>query len=204
MDLNADSRLRIAQVCDGFPHYVHLITEKLLWIAFRSEEEVTTLTPEHYIEAINNALLGVEARLREIYDQAVKMEDDEYQEILWSIADHFELERNIKSIYSNSYERIMSDCGRAALPYEKFNGHIRALRSAKHGSIVKSIRPGWIGFTENLVRGYVRLKAESQGVRLALEHEPSPDPKYMWKKNASQGRAKNLPFPKYSWGKPRG
>ena len=36
LTINADSRLRIAQVSDGFPHYVHLIAQKLFWAAFRS------------------------------------------------------------------------------------------------------------------------------------------------------------------------
>lgn len=200
LKLNDDSRLRIAQVSDGFPHYVHLTCEKLFWIALRSEEEVELLTPDHYMEAVRNALTGVEARLREIYDQAVKKENDEYQEILWAVADHFELERNNKAIYANSYERIMSKIRRPALSFEKFSSHLAALRSEKHGSILCSARSGWIRFSENLVRGYVRLVAESQGVRLAMEHEPSPDPKFMWQARGPVGRDPGFSLPRYNWG----
>ncbi len=34
LTVNSDSRLRIAQVSDGFPHYIHLICEKLFWLAY--------------------------------------------------------------------------------------------------------------------------------------------------------------------------
>lgn len=199
LQINDDSRLRIAQVSDGFPHYVHLICEKLFWVAFRTEEEVDSLTPEHYMEAVRNALAGVEARLREIYDEAVKKEDDEYQVILWSVADHFELDRNIKAIYANSYERIMAEIGQRPLALEKFNVHLKSLKGKQHGTILCSVRPGWIRFSENLVRGYVRLVAESQGIRLAMEHEPSPDPKYLWRSKGPVGKAPGFFLPRYNW-----
>lgn len=200
LQVNADSRLRIAQVSDGFPHYVHLLCEKLFWAAFRSEDQIELLTPEHYMEAVRDALLGVEARLREIYDEAVKKERDEYQEILWAIADHFELERNTRMIYENSYRRIMADLERPPLSFEKFNGHLTQLRRPSHGKVVSSARSGWVKFSENLVRGYVRLKAESQGVRLALEHEPGPDPKVVWKKGPSSAVNPVYKHPRYTWG----
>ena len=195
LTVNDDSRLRIAQVSDGFPHYVHLICEKLFWIALRCEEEVDELNPEHYIQAVKNALAGVETRLRDIYDHAVKKENDEYQQILWAVADHFELERNNKSIYVNSYERIMSDLGKVPLSFERFSENLSALKNKKHAAILRSTRSGWIRFSENLVRGYVRLVAESQGVRLALEHEPSPDPKEKWMSKGKLGRSAVFPLP---------
>jgi uncharacterized protein len=91
---------------------VHLICEKLFWLAYREEEDVEELTPAHYMEAVQNALVNVEARLRKAYDKAVKKDLDQYQEILWAVADHYELERNAQSIYTNSYQRIMSDLER--------------------------------------------------------------------------------------------
>jgi hypothetical protein len=203
LNVDGDSRLRIAQVSDGFPHYVHLICEKLFWLAYRDDDVISELTPDHYILAVRNALMGVEARLRNIYDQAVKKHMDEYQEVLWAIADHFELERNSRTVYSNSYERIMADLGRTPLPYDRFSSHITSLKSARHGAIICSARKGWVRFSENLVRGYVRLKAESQGVRLAMEHEPSPDPKPSWGKSANTGVAPLYSPPRYNFGSGR-
>lgn len=105
LTVNSDSRLRIAQVSDGFPHYVHLICEKLFWRAYRADEEVDELTPDDYMAAVQAALNSVEARLRAAYDLALRKDLDQYQEVLWAVADHYELTRNTQSIYSNSYER---------------------------------------------------------------------------------------------------
>ncbi|RYD59269.1 MAG: hypothetical protein EOP83_20615 [Verrucomicrobiaceae bacterium] len=182
---------------------MHLICEKLFWLAYRDDDVISELTPDHYILAVRNALMGVEARLRNIYDQAVKKHMDEYQEVLWAIADHFELERNSRTVYSNSYERIMADLGRTPLPYDRFSSHITLLKSARHGAIICSSRKDWVRFSENLVRGYVRMKAESQGVRLAMEHEPSPDPKRSWGKSANTGVAPLYSPPRYNFGSGR-
>ena len=177
LTIDADSRLRIAQVSDGFLHYVHLIAQKLFWAAFRSPTITQELTPEDYMDAVREALGSVESRLRSSYDLATKKDQDSYQEVLWSVADHFELERNNRRIYNESYQRVMADIRRPALSFDDFQTRLANLKSKRHGSILSGNRRGWIHFTENLIRGYVRPVAESKGVRLALEHEPGPEPK---------------------------
>jgi hypothetical protein len=202
LNVNEDSKLRIAQVSDGFPHYVHLICEKLFWLAFRAEDDIEELSPEFYMEAVRNALGSVEARLRAAYDLAVKKDLDQYQEILWAVADHYELERNIQSIYMNSYERIMQLRGREPLSQSVFSARISALRGKGHGSILTGGRRGWVKFSENLIRGYVRLVAEANGVRLALEHEPVPAPKTLTAAGGRRGIDPAAPRRQYlSWGK---
>lgn len=202
LTVNSDSRLRIAQVSDGFPHYVHLICEKLFWRAFRSDEEIEELTPEDYMGAVQAALNSVEARLRTAYDLAVKKDLDEYQEVLWAVADHYELSRNTQSIYSNSYERIMEERGRKPLTQKTFMTRLSALKTPRHGSILISERRGWIRFSENLIRGYVRLVAEAGGVRLALEHEPAPPPKVLTADTGRRGIDPAAPRRNYgSWGR---
>lgn len=202
LSVNPDSRLRIAQVSDGFPHYVHLICEKLFWLAYREEADVDELTPIQYMEAVQNALTNVEARLRNAYDKAVKKDLDQYQEVLWSVADHYELERNAQSIYTNSYERIMSDLGRPPIAQKIFMTRLNALKGKGHGEILCSGRRGWVKFSENLIRGYVRLVAEGSGVRLALEHEPAPAPKALTVGPHRRGIDPAAPRRNYgSWGK---
>lgn len=202
LTVNSDSRLRIAQVSDGFPHYVHLICEKLFWRAFRAEEEIDELTPEDYMAAVQAALNSVEARLRAAYDLAVKKDLDQYQEVLWAVADHYELTRNTQSIYSNSYERIMEERGRTPLTQKTFMARLTALKSPSHGAILTGERRGWIRFSENLIRGYVRLVAESSGVRLALEHEPAPPPKVLTANAGRRGIDPAAPTRSYgSWGR---
>jgi energy-coupling factor transporter ATP-binding protein EcfA2 len=202
LSVNSDSRLRIAQVSDGFPHYVHLICEKLFWRAFRADEEIEELSPEDYMAAVQTALNSVEARLRAAYDLAVKKDLDQYQEVLWAVADHYELSRNTQSIYSNSYERIMEARGRTPLAQKTFMTRLTALKSPRHGSILTGDRRGWIRFSENLIRGYVRLVAEASGVRLALEHEPAPPPKVLTANTGRRGIDPAAPRRSYgSWGK---
>jgi hypothetical protein len=199
--INADSKLRIAQVSDGFPHYVHLVAQKLFWGAFRAPHVVRELTPEDYMDAVREALGSVESRLRNAYDVATKKDQDSYQEVLWSVADHFELERNNRRVYNESYQRVMSDVGRPALSFDEFQARLTNLKGSRHGSILSSNRRGWIHFTENLIRGYVRLVAESKGVRLALEHEPGPEPRRITASAASRGV--DPAFPRSTYGRPR-
>ena len=140
LTLNQDSRMRIAQVSDGFPHYVHLICEKLFWRAFRAEHDVDEISPEDYMRSVASALESVESRLRAAYDKAVKKKLDEYQDVLWAVADHYELERHVASVYNNSYQRIMADRQRTPLSQKLFIARITALKSAAHGEILSSPR----------------------------------------------------------------
>jgi uncharacterized protein len=56
------------------------------------------------------------------------------------------------------------------LPREKFTQRINALKRATHGSILRGSRQGWYEFSEPVMRGYVRLRAEAQGVQLGADH----------------------------------
>lgn len=202
LTINDDSRLRIAQVSDGFPHYVHLLCEKLFWQAFRADGPVDEITPDDYMHGVTAALENVEARLRLAYDKAVKKQVDEYQEVLWAVADHYELERNTAAIYTNSYERIMNDLGRTPVTRRTFTTRLNALKTPAHGSVLTSARRNWVQFSENLIRGYVRLVAEGAGVRLALEHEPAPPPKTLTVGARRLGIDPAAPRRNYgSWGK---
>lgn len=200
LTLNQDSRLRVAQVSDGFPHYVHLVAQKLFWGAYREPEPVHELSPADYMEAVREALGSVESRLRAAYDVATKKDQDTYQEVLWAVADHFELERNNRRVYTDSYLRVMEDVKRPALTFDDFQTRLTNLKSQRHGAILKSERRGWIRFSENLLRGYVRLVAESKGVRLALEHERGPEPKALTASARSTGI--HPAFSRPSFGRP--
>jgi uncharacterized protein len=123
------------------------------------------------MRAIAAALMSTEAHLRSAYDKATMKYDDAYQEVLWAMADHFELIRNAKSVYDTSYQRIMELRQKPPLSYEQFKSRINNMKMPRHGEIVASDRANWFHFRENMIRGYVRLRAEGVGVRLALEHE---------------------------------
>jgi hypothetical protein len=161
--------LRIAQISDGFPHYVHLITEKLLWLAFEDSEVIITTKPQHYSGAVKAAVIDIEPHVKQLYENATLKYKADYEHVLWAVADHHSLKRRSIDIY-NSYKRIALNLGETPLVRERFNQRINTLKRPTHGSILKANRQGWYEFSEAVVRGYVRLRAEARGVELGNDH----------------------------------
>lgn len=169
IEVDDHSKFRITAISDGFPHYVHLVCLKLYWEMFNDPSQLETSTPDRYAQAINEAVRGIEPHLRRSYDKATMKDRDEYQEILWAVADHSDLTRNTKDIY-RSYERIMDVRNKEPMSWRRFIAKLNVLKNENYGSVLKSERRSWYGFSENIVRGYVRLRAEDLGCPLALEH----------------------------------
>lgn len=162
------SAIRIAAVSDGFPHYVHLVCEKLFWEVFEDDAPVAVTQAHHYVAAVKAAVQDIEAYLRGAYDKATKKYQRDYEEVLWAAADNNELIRRSTDIFK-SYKRIMRGNDKA-LSRDKFNQRMNALKKPTHGSVFKATRQGWYEFRENILRGYVRLRAEEQGVQLDIDH----------------------------------
>lgn len=190
VEVGYDTIIRIGQVSDGFPHYVHLIGEKMFWRLFNKEESVDRATADDYVHAVRDAAESIQAFLQEAYNRATRKYTNDYEEVLWAAADAPQLERPSSQIFQ-SYRRILS-----SLPNDrrlrdeksiaaqwfrggdrdeedlrkKFNGRINRLKTPAHGSILIGTRAGWYEFRENIVRGYVRLRAEEAGVPLEVDH----------------------------------
>lgn len=190
IEVGRDTTIRIGQVSDGFPHYVHLIGEKMFWILFNKAEVVERALADDYVQAITNAAESIQAFLQESYNRATRKYTNDYEEILWAVADAPQLERSSSQVFQ-SYKRILG-----SLPQDrrlrdeksiaarwfndddkdeedlrkKFNGRINRLKTTAHGSILMGTRTGWYEFRENIVRGYVRLRAEQAGVPLEVDH----------------------------------
>jgi hypothetical protein len=162
-------RYRIAAISDGFPHYVHLVGEKLFWAMFRDPHPRSEPNQEHYHEAVNAAVLAIEQYLKAAYDAATMKATNEYEDVLWAFADHPELIRSIDSIY-DSYLDIMRKLEESPIDRNTFVGHLQTLKSASSGSILTSNRRTFYRFRENILRGYVRLRAEDQGLELARDY----------------------------------
>jgi uncharacterized protein len=177
LNIGEPYRYRIAAISDGFPHYIHLVCEKLLWNMFNDDDCTDSITPEHYQSAIKSSVEGIELQLKKSYDKATIKKHDDYHEVLWAAADHADLIRHTDDIY-NSYLRIIDMRSKEPLTKDKFNARLRSLRNEPCGSILElhMERQGWYQFRESIVRGYVRLFAESQEVPLALEVSPGGEP----------------------------
>jgi hypothetical protein len=101
-------------ISDGFPHYVHLITEKLLWQVFEDTEELHRSQPPHYSKAVAAAVVDIEPHLKAMYEKASMKYKSDYESVLWAVADHHELKRRSTDIFA-SYTRIMRTMGEEAL-----------------------------------------------------------------------------------------
>ena len=171
---------RIARISDGFPHYVHFLSEKLFWRVHEAENG-GRVTGALFEEAMSDASREMDMKLRAPYETATQKYNNDYEEILWAVADGHELRKRSADIF-NSYNRIMKEIiSKApeeskivALEREKFNQRINALKQASHASILTGSRAGWYEFTEKVVRGYVRLRAEQKGVQLEVDHPAVP------------------------------
>jgi hypothetical protein len=171
LDLDNNVAWRIAMVSDGFPYYIHLIMEKMLWEAFTAGDPVETLEQSHYLAGLAVAIGEITAELRLPYEKAVLNRSREYEAVVWATADGEDLQRDSANMYA-SYEMVcMKRREEAALSRQKFGERLRQLRSAAYGSILKSMekRPGWFTYTEKMLRGYVRMQAEANGVELTGE-----------------------------------
>lgn len=166
--IDEDTVIRIARISDGFPHYVHFIAEKLFWKVYEAENE-GEVTPELFDAAMDEAAGAMDMKLRGPYEIATQKYGNDYEAVLWAVADGHELRRRSSDIFE-SYVKITRQLGTAALTRDQFNSRINRLKQPAHGQILTGTRQGWYEFTEKMIRGYVRLKAERAGADLATDH----------------------------------
>ncbi|MGE3230664.1 MAG: AAA family ATPase [Hyphomicrobium sp.] len=170
VEVDYESLMRAALISDGFPYYVHLIGEHLFWQMFDDPRDVTVSSPEHFDRALTIAAEMAEPNLKSTYEKATQKYKNDYEEVLWAVADNSMMRRQLSEIYTSSYLRIMELRKKAPLAKATFSSKLSALASDRHGSILEGTGAGWYQFRENRHRGYVRLVAERNGISLHSEH----------------------------------
>lgn len=182
--LDEQVKVRIAAVSDGYPYYVHLITEKLLWRVFDHPSIISQVEPDLYLLGLRDAIEGINAELKSHYDQAVTHQPEEFTEVLWATADSDFVDRTQDDVFT-SYGYVMEQrLALHRLPVErsKFASIITKLKSKSCGPVIVTTtvngtpKKGWISYRENLLRGFVRMQAEAHGVELLGMAEAPPDP----------------------------
>lgn len=95
----------------------------------------------------------------------------ELEEILWSTADSEFLDRYLADMYESYKYVIHQRRDRSLIDYSRFCAHIRTLKGKKYEEILEADpnRPGLYAYREKMLRGYVRMQAEANGVKLAGE-----------------------------------
>lgn len=171
-------RTRIAIISDGFPHYVHLVCFQLFWQMFYDAEERDVASAEHYREAVAEAVRAGDVRYQPDYDKAIQRQSNDYELVLWAAAAHYELVRKSTDIYT-FYKDVLLKLIQTdkELDAKQFSTHLRNLKSPRYGAVLRSHKPGWFQFQESMMRGYVRLRAEAQGIELPHDHTPEPNPR---------------------------
>jgi hypothetical protein len=172
ISIDQTSRYRIAMISDGFPHFVHLLCEKLFWAVF-NEENGMTVTPSLFERALQQAVQSMQPELRKSYERATRKYTNDYESILWAVADGDELQRPSRDIWE-SYKRIMSDLGKEPLIRSKFQDRLNKLKSEPYARILHASRAGWYEYREKIVRGFARLRAMQSGIILEREHPLQP------------------------------
>jgi len=159
--------IRLAAVSDGYPYYVHLIVEKLLWLLFEKDEIVNVVTWEDYYAALDQAIVGIAAELARPYDMAVNQRSKDYEQILWSTSADEWQGAYLSDMYQQ-YTSILSQMeDKTVLPYDKFASRVRNLLKPEYGEILrKGQKQGYYHYKEKMLRGYIRMQAEANRIEI--------------------------------------
>lgn len=174
ISIDKDINIRIALISDGYPYYIHKIVEQLLWVLFEKDTWVTEVCLEDYYKAISRTVDSISAELSRPYEKAVNQRSQDYEEVVWSttIADD-NIGIYLKPMY-DSYKYIMNQRHeKICLDQTKYANRIRNLLKEENGSILaKGLKTGQYIYNEKMLRGYVRLRAEVQKIKLIEEDSP--------------------------------
>ncbi len=180
IEIPRDIYIRLAAVSDGYPYYVHLIVEKILWLLFEKEEVVTKVSWDDYYSALDKAIVGITAELSRPYEMAVNQRSRDYEEVLWSTSAD-EWQGAYLSDMHGQYVNILSQIdGKDALSYAKFSSRIRNLLKAEYGGILKKGKKrGYYHYREKMLRGYIRMQAEANRIEIISKEAEATIKNYM-------------------------
>lgn len=109
--------------------------------------------------------------------KAVLHRDKEYEDIVWSTADGEELFCSITAMHQ-SYKMVIDQrSNRVIMDAKRFGEYLRKLKQSVFGEVLVQIdgRPGWYSYKEKMLRGYVRMQADANGINLKGDyHIPKP------------------------------
>lgn len=165
-------RYRIAQVSDGFPHYVHLIGQRMFYNYFEDPHASGEVASDHFEQAIHQATTSVEPHLRALYEKATEKygNSEDYELVLWAAASHPDLKRKATDIY-DAYCEICNKLKKPSIDRGMFNNRLNPLKDKAHGEVLVGTRQGWYEFNEPMLRGLCRLRAMAKyGLSLGKEY----------------------------------
>lgn len=183
IDYHDDIPYRIAGISDGFPYYVHLITEKLLWRVYEDELERMPVGLEEYLDAVAEAAHSIAPHLKGPYEKATERPSGEdFHYVIWGAAATTDLRRQVSEMYEpycdviNQIRLHLKDKTIVASDRAAFTRRLTNLTKHDYGPLLQRAysRRGWYEFTENMIRGYAKLVAELNGVEIWKKDAPQP------------------------------
>lgn len=173
---------RVVAVADGYPHFAHLIALHVLSVAIVSDAK--EIDNGIYNEGLQEAVEGGLEGLAGVYEKAVMRGEQIYKYILWTMADSNMLDQ-MKDDIINNYENLSQKHRWGAVDVEGATTALQRLKTSAHGEIIKNTPQRTTGtakkvyryvrFSEPLMRAYVRLRAENEGVQLGPENSRLPN-----------------------------
>lgn len=167
--IDDEIKIRASRIADGYPYFMHLIGDCLLWNMFENGND--TASPEAFEQAVRQAVEDAEPMLRECYDAATKKyANEDYHEILWAVSAVRVFPKKWREIYERYYLEIIKPHDREGrLSQDDFYSRLLKLTKENHGAILQTNENGWYQFRENVVRSYVRLRAVEAGIDLEVD-----------------------------------
>ena len=162
--------VRISQISGGYAHFTHLILKNVMLCAYESELRNEQISSEVYSLGIGKSVHQSAARFKEAYETATQKATDANIEVLWSVAHGPHLRKQIKTIMSDYLDIMELRPTRTPLDGQRLRNSLNSLVSkSTFSKILKRHKVGWYEFRDPMMRSYVRLQAEQEGVELG-EH----------------------------------
>ena len=171
ISISDELKYKIAGLSDGFPHYVHLLCEKILVEVHKSNSGAKSVSHDLFILGLDSAINSVGEQIKKDYVKATEGRKDSFHHILWATADSADLIRQVQHVQF-SYVNICKTLDIEPLTQGEFKKHLQRLREQSSNNILTrglGTRPGWIKFKESILRGFIRMYAERHGVTLDFE-----------------------------------
>jgi hypothetical protein len=177
--IERETQFRIAQISDGFPYFIHLITEKTIWRWFAdSGSDPNRTSAEHYEHGLVDASNAAAPELKDPYDEAASKYALDGELIVWALATGDLLEKQIKLVHQDFCEIYdgYHSCNKPnkRLNQNQISARLSLFMTEDYGRMVKRPRRSYYSFAEKRMRGYARLRAALRGVELRPDHPLIP------------------------------
>lgn len=167
MEIRNDFKYRIAKISDGFPSFVHLITEKVLTAAYDSGSNY--VDGDSYEQGLEDALSSIEFSLKKNYEAILHRNTHKYEHVVWAIANDRLLDVNVDIIWQH-YTHICDIIKIKPASRPNIKTKLNQLSTSQYGNLLYKPRRSNYTFSEKMMRAYARLRAERQGCPLGPEN----------------------------------